>query len=122
MQISNAPTPGKLGGQRRQHGSDDGLLALRTRLQEGAGGWRDRNATQRDTHGSKLGGNFRHAIAPRPGDARQAMGSGKPRQQHPPSGIQHAIGAQQQIRPGIEQVQHRRAITLQRRQARQQIA
>ena len=50
------------------------------------------------------------------------MGSGKPRQQRPPRRIQRAIGAQQQIRPGIEQVQHRRAIALQRRQARQQIA
>ena len=91
-------------------------------MQEGAGGWRDRNATQRDGHRPKLGGDFRHAIAPRPGDARQAMLRGKPRQQRPPRGIQRAIGAEQQVRPGIEQVQHRRAIALQRRQARQQIA
>jgi hypothetical protein len=58
MQISDPPAPGELGGQAGQHGGDDGLLTLGTRLQEGAGGWRDRNATQRDTHRAKLGGDL----------------------------------------------------------------
>ncbi|MCE2762810.1 MAG: hypothetical protein LW713_17700 [Acetobacteraceae bacterium] len=91
-------------------------------MQEGARGGCHRHTTQRDGDRPKLGRDLLRAIAARPGDSRESLRRREAREQRAPRRIQSAIGAEQQIRPAIQQVQHRRAIALQRRQAWQQIA